>query len=494
MKGLHTHKKVGFHHNAIHSKREPHPTHYLKQRASFWIASLSLFTFLVGNMMGQHGWYGFWASVLGEEDDTAIAYVGTGLPIAEIVDYGCWARYGGDFKVHTFRQAPGDCKKAMPTYKTSSDRDDIYSMQYMSSYEKTTEGSGHHSGVDIRVPVGTPILAVMNARVHKVGDQPRGFGKYIVLEHPNVPDPNDPNGKTTTLYSNYAHLSSILVEAGDIVHKSEVIGLSGNTGFSTGPHVDFMVVREGVPYLPFFPSNSREGYEYTVNPLIYVQSNFRPVVDQSTVVARAQRRAARAERADDVVVPRRVASSSSSSVRVVAIPDPTPEESRKTIIARLQSRREARIRDRLAKTQSRRVAIAANKLHVGVLPVAPEKEEPVVARREVAAESTVSTNEAGKVASVEIVHDGYFKGRWEKVRIRLLDSDGNRVRNPEFDHDIVVRIAHGEAKVRPAVLSVLDFEDGEAAIHILPRGRRAIVISVMPYNVVSKPMQFAPSY
>lgn len=106
MKGLQTQKSVGFKQSSLHSKREPHPTVFLKQRTSFWIATLSLFTFVVGNMVGQHGWYAFMASVLGEEDNTVIAYTGTVAPFEYVVDYGCWARFGGDYKVHTYRQAP----------------------------------------------------------------------------------------------------------------------------------------------------------------------------------------------------------------------------------------------------------------------------------------------------------------------------------------------------------------------------------------------------
>jgi len=93
----------GFSSTSLHCRREPHSLHYLKQKTSFWIAVISLFAFVAGNMVGQHGWYTFWASVLGEGDDSLIAYTGTVTPLAEIVDYTCWAKFGGDFKSHTFR-------------------------------------------------------------------------------------------------------------------------------------------------------------------------------------------------------------------------------------------------------------------------------------------------------------------------------------------------------------------------------------------------------
>jgi hypothetical protein len=115
----------------------------------------------------------------------------------------------------------------------------------------------------------------------------------------------------------------------------------------------------------------------------------------------------------------------------------------------------------------------------------------VSAAPEVAAEKTVVTNRTGKVDTVEIIHDGSFSGRgWEKVIIRLVDSDGNTVTNPDYDRDLVLRPEFGTADFRPSMLSPLDFEQGEATVHMLPRGRRAVVIKVLPINVVSKPMKF----
>ncbi|MBT4120216.1 MAG: M23 family metallopeptidase [Candidatus Peribacter sp.] len=480
---------MGFKHNSLHSSKEPHPLFYLKQRASFWVASLSLFTFLVGNMMGQHGWYGFWASVLGQEDLSAIAYVGTVAPLEHVVDYGCWADFGGDYKVHTFRQSPEDCRGPLAQY-SSHERHSVYSMQYMSSYSETTEGSGTHSGIDVRVPTGTPVQAVMTGRVSKVGNQPKGFGRYVVLEHPNVPDPDDPNGGTITLFSEYAHLSAQYVEVGDIVHKGDSIALSGNTGQSSGPHLHFSLTKEDAPFYPFYPSNQSEGYTYTINPLLYVQSNFDSVATPTTVVARSQRRSRRADNPAEVVAPRRVtvSTSRSSAPRVIAVPDPTPEESHKTVIARLQSRRESRIRQRLAVRETRQaVALQTGLTRSASDPViAPA---PVV--REVAAEKTVVTNRTGKVDSVEISHDGSFSARgWEKVRIRLVDSDGNTVINPELDRDLVLRSEFGNAKFHPSVISSLDFEQGEITVNMRPSGTRAVVIKVLPFNIMSSAMKY----
>lgn len=491
MKGLNTNKKVGFRHNSLHTKKEPHPLFYLKQRASFWVASLSLFTFLVGNMMGQHGWYGFWASVLGQEDFSAIAYVGTVSPLETVVNYGCWSSFGGNYKVHTFRQSPAKCHSEIPQYTTNVQRNSIFSMQYMSSYALTTEGSGTHSGIDIRVPTGSPVRVVMSGKVYKVGNQPKGFGKYVVVEHRGVPDPDDPSGGTVTLFSEYAHLSAQYVDVGDIVHKGDSIALSGTSGQSSGPHLHFSLTRNGAPFFPFYPGNQKEGYRYSVNPLLYVQSEFDPVAIPTTTVARSKRRSLRADNPGEVVAPRRVASSLKAlDRRVIAVADPTTPMvvSRKTIIARLQSRRESRIRQRLAARESRQLIA----LRTGLTQSASDPVRvSVLAKRKVAAERSVVINRSGKVASLAISHDGSFTARgWEKIYIRLLDSDGNTVTSPDLDRDLVFRTEIGSAEFRPRTLSPLDFEQGEATVHMLPRGRRTVVIKVMPLNIISRPMKF----
>jgi hypothetical protein len=59
------------------------------------------------------------------------------------------------------------------------------------------------------------------------GSGERSYGLYVVIEH---------SGGKSTLY---AHMSQILVKVGDQVTKGQIIGLSGNTGFSTGPHLHF---------------------------------------------------------------------------------------------------------------------------------------------------------------------------------------------------------------------------------------------------------------
>lgn len=87
----------------------------------------------------------------------------------------------------------------------------------------------NHYGTDIKVYVGDTIRAAFSGKVRVVQDQGRrkGYGKYIIIRHAN--------GLETT----YGHLSKQLVHENQVVKAGDVIGLGGNTGFSTGPHLHF---------------------------------------------------------------------------------------------------------------------------------------------------------------------------------------------------------------------------------------------------------------
>jgi len=83
-----------------------------------------------------------------------------------------------------------------------------------------------HPGIDIAVPTGTPIRAAAGGRVAIAG-WVGGYGNYTCIQH------------SASLSSCYGHQSSIQVSVGQTVSQGQVIGLSGSTGNSTGPHVHF---------------------------------------------------------------------------------------------------------------------------------------------------------------------------------------------------------------------------------------------------------------
>ncbi|MGP2656183.1 M23 family metallopeptidase [Malaciobacter sp. WC5094] len=87
-----------------------------------------------------------------------------------------------------------------------------------------------HSGVDLRAKIGTNIHSTANGIVLLVRNyDPGGYGKMIKIIH---------NYGFQTLY---AHLDDVFVEEGDIIKKGDIIGLSGNTGRSNGPHLHYEI-------------------------------------------------------------------------------------------------------------------------------------------------------------------------------------------------------------------------------------------------------------
>jgi murein DD-endopeptidase MepM/ murein hydrolase activator NlpD len=134
-------------------------------------------------------------------------------------------------------------------------------------------GSGHN-GVDFRASSGTKVKVALTGTVEAVGntDEVKGcysYGKYVLVKH---------NNGLSTLY---AHLSFASVKKGDTVITGDTVGYSGNTGYSTGPHLHFTVyASQGVQivrygdyksktncadaYIPIAPLNAY------LNPLDYL--------------------------------------------------------------------------------------------------------------------------------------------------------------------------------------------------------------------------------
>ncbi|MCD6097957.1 peptidoglycan DD-metalloendopeptidase family protein [bacterium] len=94
-----------------------------------------------------------------------------------------------------------------------------------------------HTGVDIALPEKTPVFATASGIVEYTGDEPQ-LGKVVRLNHLN--------GYKTV----YGHLSSIAVSQGKLVRKGELVGLSGNTGKSTSPHLHYEILFHNIPQDP----------------------------------------------------------------------------------------------------------------------------------------------------------------------------------------------------------------------------------------------------
>jgi murein DD-endopeptidase MepM/ murein hydrolase activator NlpD len=102
-----------------------------------------------------------------------------------------------------------------------------------------------HEGIDIAVPLATPVIAAAGGKVIYVGDL-EVHGTTLVVDHGN--------GLATV----YCHLSRASVKEGDKVSRGQVLAESGMTGLATGPHLHFEVRVDGEPadpreFLPELP-------------------------------------------------------------------------------------------------------------------------------------------------------------------------------------------------------------------------------------------------
>ena len=123
--------------------------------------------------------------------------------------------------------------------------DDVLITQYFGNTTFATANpqvysGGGHNGIDLGISNGTKVKSALSGNVTATGntDLQRGcfsYGKWVLIKHNNG------------LSSLYAHLSVISVNPGQSVKTGDLVGFSGNTGYSTGPHLHFTVfASEGV--------------------------------------------------------------------------------------------------------------------------------------------------------------------------------------------------------------------------------------------------------
>jgi hypothetical protein len=112
-----------------------------------------------------------------------------------------------------------------------------------------------HTGIDFTAPTGTPIQATGDGRVVKAEHERVGYGNHVIIDHGY--------GYSTL----YGHMSSYSVKVGDRVKMGQTIGLVGDTGTSTAPHLHYEVRVKGNP----------------VDPVIYCMDDLSPSEYQSLV-------------------------------------------------------------------------------------------------------------------------------------------------------------------------------------------------------------------
>ncbi len=97
----------------------------------------------------------------------------------------------------------------------------------------------HPLGIDIGMPRGTPVVASAAGQVTFVGGHPCcSYGYHVIIKHDQ------------TFTTRYGHFSRFAVSLGEWVEQGDLIGYSGSTGASTGPHLHFEIRRNGTPQNP----------------------------------------------------------------------------------------------------------------------------------------------------------------------------------------------------------------------------------------------------
>jgi murein DD-endopeptidase MepM/ murein hydrolase activator NlpD len=105
---------------------------------------------------------------------------------------------------------------------------------------RTDPFNGHralHTGLDFEAGIGTPIMAAAGGVVVTAETHPE-YGNMVEIDHGNG------------LITRYGHASKLLVKKGDLVRRGQVVALVGSTGRSTGPHLHFEVLVQGVQQDP----------------------------------------------------------------------------------------------------------------------------------------------------------------------------------------------------------------------------------------------------
>ncbi|MDE7343988.1 MAG: peptidoglycan DD-metalloendopeptidase family protein, partial [Muribaculaceae bacterium] len=126
-----------------------------------------------------------------------------------------------------------------------------------------------HKGIDIGVKMNDTIRAAFDGKVRLTNYEARGYGNYVIIRHPN--------GLETV----YGHLNKHLVKPDQVVKAGEPIGLGGNTGRSTGPHLHFETRYMGYAINPSaifdFANHTTHTDTYTFSKSTYTQPrNFAP--------------------------------------------------------------------------------------------------------------------------------------------------------------------------------------------------------------------------
>ena len=205
-----------------------------------------------------NAWYNTYTSIAADPFD------GTTYPILYIPDWGK-VQYQNkstqfsDIPINDYIPVPrydiGLLSDTTNTSKSSLIMHYTYITPYMWSYRLNyKENDGSHNAVDIRAPLGTPVLSIANGVVIRTVEADATGNRFIVVRHDKVPV----NGKLQNVYSGYLHLSEINVREWTKIKKGEMIGRVGMSGITTTPHLHIQIDTEEAPYHPYWPFTSAD--------------------------------------------------------------------------------------------------------------------------------------------------------------------------------------------------------------------------------------------
>ena len=129
-------------------------------------------------------------------------------------------------------------------------------------YDYSQFGLPSHNGTDFGCPTNTPVYAMFAGTVGKLGFDPVGYGNYVRLNHSW--------GRTI-----YAHLTQYLVTLGQPIKAGEILGRSGSTGYSSGPHLHAEMRLNGL---------ESNGYNGAVDLVPYLNGTISPIPPEDAVV------------------------------------------------------------------------------------------------------------------------------------------------------------------------------------------------------------------
>jgi hypothetical protein len=360
------------------------------------------------------------------------------------------------------------------------------------------------------VPKGTPVYDIANGIVSEAGES-SSFGKYIVVKHNEVPDPNN-SGQTTTLYSSYSHLSEFFVTEGQEVSKGEVIGQVGDTGTATTYHLHFQLDSADAPWHPYWPFTTAEAsaagydfwdavnhgvgqdnlYRYTRNPLDFVQDN----LDGSAVLTNNVPLTTTVE-STITEVESSVVSIDFSDLQIVS-PAFIMEGQNQTVSLELLDesgdlKKDASFDGTMSLTISDESSAKLNRDSltsadftdgIAELSLYADHEGTVTITAEIAGREYYSST-VNVISSIEpfakfgIAHDGYFvPNAAETIQIQALDLEGNPTPGFYGDGDIELSLVEGSGSFSKDVLTKKDMPTGIAVVDFTSDSDENVIIRV----------------